>query len=233
MNLPFFDFVLRLLLALVLGASIGIERSLRRRMAGLKTNTLVAMGSAMFVMYSLNVMGEGSPTRVAAQVVSGIGFLGAGVILRDGWNIRGLTTAATIWCSAAIGVLSGSGNYLQAVFASFIIVSANVLFRKIEEHFNLNKGKEQITPYQYRVYVSFYPENYEMVKALLVNLLESKGFQLKSLQKEIEDHARLHTMIIDVLSKNTSQEALAGIVKRLVVDRKVERIHWQEMETQD
>ncbi len=233
MYFTFIDFALRLLLALVLGASIGIERSLRKRMAGLKTNTLVAMGAAMFVMYSLNVMGEGSPTRVAAQVVSGIGFLGAGVILRDGWNVRGLTTAATIWCSAAIGVLSGSGNYLHAIFATFVIVSANILFRRIEEQFNLNKGKELITPYQYRIYVSFYPENYELVKALLVNLLESKGFQLKSLQKEVDDHARLHTIIIDTLSKNTGQEALAGIVKRLVVDRKVERIHWQEVDTRD
>src|SRR6202035_5274009 len=99
---------LNLFVALSLGAAIGVERQWRQRLAGLRTNTLVALGAASFVVFASLFPGEASPTRVAAQVVSGIGFLGAGIIFREGLNVRGLNTAATLWCSAAVGLLAGS-----------------------------------------------------------------------------------------------------------------------------
>ena len=95
--------------ATLVGASIGFERQWRQRMAGLRTNTLVAIGAASFVIFAGLFPDEGSPTRVAAQVVSGIGFLGAGIIFREGLQVTGLNTAATLWCSAAVGLLAGSG----------------------------------------------------------------------------------------------------------------------------
>src|SRR5262245_26047961 len=101
--------------AVVLGAAIGFERQWRQRLAGLRTNTLVALGAASFLMFSGLVPGESSPTRVAAQVVSGIGFLGAGVMFKEGLSVRGLNTAATLWCSAAVGVLAGAGFPVHAV----------------------------------------------------------------------------------------------------------------------
>jgi putative Mg2+ transporter-C (MgtC) family protein len=94
---------------LLLGAAIGFERQWRQRLAGLRTNALVSLGAATFVMFAALFPGEVSPTRIAAQVVSGIGFLGAGLIFKEGLSVRGLNTAATLWCSAAIGVLSGAG----------------------------------------------------------------------------------------------------------------------------
>ena len=97
------DFVIRLLLAFILGAAIGIERQWQKTRAVLKMNVLVCIGAAMFVMMSSMVANDSSPTRVAAQVVSGIGFLGGGVILREGTSVRGLNTAATLWCAAAVG----------------------------------------------------------------------------------------------------------------------------------
>src|SRR5258708_5271144 len=100
---------INLTVAFCLSAAIGFERQWRNRLAGLRTNTLVALGAASFVVFAALVPGEGSPTRVAAQVVSGIGFLGAGLIFREGMSVRGLNTAATLWCSAAIGVLAGVG----------------------------------------------------------------------------------------------------------------------------
>lgn len=99
-------FVLNLLLAMCLGAVIGAERQWRQRMAGLRTNALVATGAAVFILSAMST-DPASAGRVAAQIVSGIGFLGAGVIMREGLNIRGLNTAATLWCSAGIGVLCG------------------------------------------------------------------------------------------------------------------------------
>jgi len=101
------DIAIRLGIALLIGAIIGFERQWRQRMAGLRTNALVSLGAAGFVVFSTSVSGDDSPTRVAAQIVSGIGFLGAGVILREGINIRGLNTAATLWCSAMVGTFAG------------------------------------------------------------------------------------------------------------------------------
>jgi len=103
------EFFTRLAVGLGCGALIGAERQWRARMAGLRTNALVAAGATLFVLYS-DIDGSANSTQVAAYVVSGIGFLGGGVILRDGFHVRGLNTAATLWCSAAVGVLSASGR---------------------------------------------------------------------------------------------------------------------------
>jgi len=108
-----------------LSAAIGFERQWRNRLAGLRTNTLVALGAASFVIFEGLIPGEASPTRVAAQVVSGIGFLGAGLIFREGMSVRGLNTAATLWCSAAVGVLAGAGYPLYAALSTGFILFVN------------------------------------------------------------------------------------------------------------
>ena len=87
------------------------DQLIRQRKAGLRTNALVALGASAYMVFSMLVEGDMSPSRVAAQVVSGIGFLGAGIIFRDGFNVHGLTTAATLWCSAAVGLLAGAGHW--------------------------------------------------------------------------------------------------------------------------
>src|SRR6202140_2109670 len=113
--------------AVTLGAVIGFERQWRQRLAGLRTNTLVALGAASFVVFDSLFSGEVASTRVAAQVVSGIGFLGAGIIFREGLNVRGLNTAATLWCSAAVGVLSGGGALPYAAIAASMVIAVNLL----------------------------------------------------------------------------------------------------------
>jgi putative Mg2+ transporter-C (MgtC) family protein len=117
------DFLLRLATGVGCGALIGVERQWRARMAGLRTNALVATGATLFVLYSEAVGDTGSPTRVASCVVSGIGFLGGGVILRDGAGVRGLDTAATLWCSAAVGVLAASGKLGLAVLGTVAVLA--------------------------------------------------------------------------------------------------------------
>ena len=112
------EFGIRMVTALMLGGAIGLERQWRQRMTGLRTNGLVAVGSAMFVMMGGLIAGDGNQGRVAAYVVSGIGFLGGGVILKDGFNIRGLNTAATLWCTAAVGTLAGLGYPLLAAMGA-------------------------------------------------------------------------------------------------------------------
>ncbi len=127
------DFAGRAAVALALGAFIGVERQGRQRMAGLRTNALVALGAALFVLFGDLLTGQAGvdPTRIAAYVVSGVGFLGAGVIRRDGVNVRGVNTAATIWCSAAVGVLAGGGYVVEAIIGAILVVAAHAQLRPV------------------------------------------------------------------------------------------------------
>jgi putative Mg2+ transporter-C (MgtC) family protein len=125
------DFGIRMFAALFLGGVIGLERQWRQRMTGLRTNGLVAVGSAMFIMMGGLIAGDGSQGRVAAYVVSGIGFLGGGVILKDGFNIRGMNTAATLWCTAAVGTLAGLGHLGLAAMGAAGVLSANLILRPV------------------------------------------------------------------------------------------------------
>lgn len=123
------DLSLRLVLAAALGALIGAEREIHGHPAGIRTHMLVALGSGLFTVLSIHGFGQGpgvpiDPTRIAAQIVSGIGFLGAGAILKDGIVIRGLTTAASLWATAAVGMAAGAGEYVVgSVGAAIVLVS--------------------------------------------------------------------------------------------------------------
>src|ERR1700757_997989 len=124
------DFALRLGVGVGCGALIGLERQWRARPAGLRPNALVAGGATLFVLYSVATE-DTSATRVASYVVSGIGFLGGGVILREGVNVRGLNTAATLWCSAAVGVLAASGHLVFALIATGSVIAIHVVGRPL------------------------------------------------------------------------------------------------------
>lgn len=116
------EMILRLALATILGGLIGLERESRNRPAGLRTHILVSLGSCLLMLVSMYGFEGGDPARLAAQVVSGIGFLGAGTILRDGNNIRGLTTAASLWVSGGIGLAIGNGYYAGAIITGLIVI---------------------------------------------------------------------------------------------------------------
>jgi putative Mg2+ transporter-C (MgtC) family protein len=138
---PMTDMFLRLALAAALGGAIGLEREIHRKPAGLRTNMLISIGSALFAMLSVELgRAAGSPDRVAAQVVTGIGFLGAGAILRSGESIHGLTTAATIWVNAAIGVAAGLGAYAAAIVAATLTLIVLVLLPFVERIFDERGG---------------------------------------------------------------------------------------------
>jgi putative Mg2+ transporter-C (MgtC) family protein len=126
--LDILTFSLRLAVAFSLGTVVGFERQQRQGLTSARTNALVALGAAQFVMLS-TLIGTGDPTRIAAQVVSGIGFLGAGVILRTGFQIRGLNTAATLWGVAAVGSLAGAGFLLESTVGAVFILLANSWLR--------------------------------------------------------------------------------------------------------
>ena len=128
------ELIERLCLSALLGGILGVEREWRNKSAGLRTNILIAMGSTLFTMLSadLSRSSGGDATRIAAQIVTGIGFLGAGAIMRTGFDVQGLTTAATIWVNAAVGVAVGAGEYRVAIVAVGVALCALVLLGPLE-----------------------------------------------------------------------------------------------------
>ena len=146
------DLVLRLLLAAILGAAIGFEREVRGHPAGLRTHTLVAIGSALFTELSIygfpTAPGQPvDPTRIAAQIVTGIGFLGGGAILKEGLTVKGLTTAASLWAIAAVGMAAGAGNWFLAIASTAIVLvalwPAGVVYDWIERRTHLEARARQ------------------------------------------------------------------------------------------
>ncbi len=137
-----FTFILRLLVAAAAGGAVGLERQINNKSAGLRTNTLVAVGACIYVLVNLGLTDmAGDPSRIIGQIVTGIGFLGAGVIMHRGTNVQGLTTAATIWCSAALGVLAGLNLFLETLVATALIITINTGF-KLADRFVGNQDVE-------------------------------------------------------------------------------------------
>jgi putative Mg2+ transporter-C (MgtC) family protein len=141
------ELIQRLLTAAVLGAILGFERELRQKSAGLRTNILIAIGSALFTLMSYELAGEApgsDPGRVAAQIVTGIGFLGAGAIMRTNGGVQGLTTAATVWVNAAVGVAAGGGEYHLAFIATAITVAVLLVLQPLETIIDRRYGKQMV-----------------------------------------------------------------------------------------
>src|ERR1700751_2347279 len=146
-HLTWLELVIRLGSALVLGSIIGAQRQWGQRKAGLRTYTLVSIGAALFVLLP-PLTGVREESRIAAQVVSGVGFLGAGVLMRTGLSVHGLNTASTIWCSAAIGVLSGSGFFAAAFLGTCFVLCINIFLRPVANwigRHSKDKGDHEIS----------------------------------------------------------------------------------------
>jgi len=125
------EFFINISVGILAGIIIGIERQWQKKLAGIRTTALVCFGACMFVTLSTLFPDDGSPTRVVAQVVSGVGFLAGGVIIRDGHSVSGINTAATLWCSAAVGAIIGAGYRLEGLLCALILMSVNVGLRSL------------------------------------------------------------------------------------------------------
>lgn len=219
--------------ALLLGAAIGFERQWRQRLAGLRTNTLVALGAASFVVFAALFPGEASPTRVAAQVVSGIGFLGAGIIFREGVNVRGLNTAATLWCSAAVGVLAGAGALgLAALVAGFVIL-VNVALRPLTGLINRRPAAQGEAEPVYLVTAVCRAEAEAHVRALMLQGFSTGGLRLRRLDSaNIEDSDRVEVEA-EVAADARADAQLEQITGRLSLEPAVTAARWRLAEVRD
>lgn len=221
------EVALRLGVALLLGGIIGFERQWRQRMAGLRTNALVAVGAAGFVVFSMMISGENNPSPVAAQIVSGIGFLGAGVILREGINVRGLNTAATLWCSAMVGTFAGAGRPTASVIAAAFVVLTNLFLRPLVQLINRQPlgGVEVQT--NYSVEVRCHGQQEAHIRALLLQAASGSGLGLRRLTSEnLEDSPQV-TVSALLVSADRNDGALEQIIGRMSLEPFVTAVHWQ------
>jgi putative Mg2+ transporter-C (MgtC) family protein len=221
------NFGIRMFAALVLGAGIGLERQWRQRMMGLRTNGLVAVGSAMFVMMGGLIAGDGSQGRVAAYVVSGIGFLGGGVILKDGLNIRGLNTAATLWCTAAVGTLAGLGRIELAAIGTLGVLAANLVLRPIAHRINRTPVEEAEHEILYRLRCTCRATDEANVRTMLIQGVGRTPLTLIALHSlDDELPARVHVKAY-LKSIGPKEEPLEQIVTRLSLEAGVTAISWE------
>jgi putative Mg2+ transporter-C (MgtC) family protein len=218
------EFALRLGVGLGCGALIGIERQWQARRAGLRTNALVATGATLFVLYSV-VTNDSSPTRVASYVVSGVGFLGGGVILREGFNVHGLNTAATLWCSAAVGVLAASGHLLFTLIATGTIVGIHLLGRplgRLIERDNVVEEDED-QPYQLQLICRLKSEKY--VRAQIVQHTGGGKFVLRGIHTGRAGEDSI-TLTAYLLSDGHAPARLEQLVADLSLQEGVQAVHW-------
>ena len=229
MMLPIMQAGLNLLAAVGLGAVIGFERQWRQRLAGLRTNTLVALGAAIFILFSRLTGGEGDPARVGAQVVSGIGFLGAGVIFKEGLNVRGLNTAATLWCSAAVGLLAGGGFIAYGALGAALVIGANVVLRPLVKVINRQPVDDTEVDHSYVAYVVCTVAAEPQARAILMEGLAAiEHIELSELEiANIEDTDRVE-VTATLTSHKRRELGLQSIIGRLRAEPGVSRAGWRE-----
>jgi putative Mg2+ transporter-C (MgtC) family protein len=219
------DFAVRLGVGLGCGAAIGLERQWRARMAGLRTNALVATGATLFVLYAV-ATDDTSPTRVASYVVSGVGFLGGGVIIREGFNVRGLNTAATLWCSAAVGVLAAAGHLVFASIATATVVAIHLLGRPLGhlvDHDNMIDEDEDQQPYQLQLVCR--PKSEKYARAQIVRRTSGNDLVLRGIHtgRAAADNV---TLTAYLLADNHAPARLEQLVAELSLQPGVYTVHW-------
>ena len=207
---------LALLTAFVLGGVIGFERQWRQRTAGLRTNVLVAVGAAAFVDLGMRVGGTDGSVRVISYVVSGIGFLGAGVIMKEGAQVRGINTAATLWASAAVGAFAGGGQLAEAVLVAVFVLCGNTLLRPLVDYINRRPITAGETEALYRVHVVCRPEAVSYARDLLFEELEMHHYPIREVEilSEGEEVVELAAVLVPTTAKSQDLDAITNHLKR-------------------
>jgi putative Mg2+ transporter-C (MgtC) family protein len=180
----FLDSLVSLLGAFVLGALIGAERQWRQRQGGLRTNALVALGASAFVDIGMHLNGNAGATQIIAYVVSGVGFIGAGVIMKEGGNVWGLNTAATLWCSAAVGACAGADLAVEALVLTAFVLAGNTLLRPLVKAINRAPLNEGATEAIYEIRLTTASAHLDAARELLTSRLASANYPVRAIAVE-------------------------------------------------
>ncbi|MDZ4093422.1 MAG: MgtC/SapB family protein, partial [Paracoccaceae bacterium] len=212
------------------GALIGSERQMRQRMAGLRTNALVALGAASFVIFSQLFPTEVSPTRVAAQVVSGIGFLGAGIIFRDGFNVHGLNTAATLWCAAAVGMMAGAGALPFAAMLTAMVVFVNLGLRPLVKWLKKKTNAGVPLMRHFRVTITCQAGQEADVRSLMLRTLGIGGLHLSQIEMHVSTSGDGIDLTATLNGEGLVDQLLEQSVARLAAEPGLRRVNWQVLD---
>jgi len=220
----------RLGLALILGVLIGLERQWHLKLAGLSTNALVALGSCGFVVFA-SMVSDGDPIRIAAQVVSGIGFLGAGVILREGISVHGVSTAATLWCAAMVGIFAGAGLWVPSLVAAAFVFFSNLLLRPLVRLVRSRAAAAVNVETHYMVTLTGNNGEASHLRVLVVQALSQAGFALVRIESSVSQDTMKGIVNAQVSAPQRKDTELEAIVGRLANDARIAAVAWQFMAT--
>jgi putative Mg2+ transporter-C (MgtC) family protein len=212
---PFLGTCAALLIAFVCGGLIGLERQIRQRNAGLRTMVLVSVGAAAFVNLGGRLLGADGETRIIAYVVSGIGFLGAGVIMKEGLQVRGLNTAATLWATAAVGAFAGGALYGEAGVVTALVLAGNTLLRPLVDYVNRRPVDSDFTEALYQLHVTCDPANVGEARDLLAAELEKANYPVSSVAtlSEAEDQVELAASLIPTSAEPDELDAVCAALE--------------------
>jgi putative Mg2+ transporter-C (MgtC) family protein len=216
-------FVMRLGLALVLGALMGLERQWHQRMAGTRTNALVATAASAFTMIGLVVADPAGASRIVGQIVTGIGFLGAGVIFKEGGTVHGLNTAATVWCSAAVGSLCGIGHWQYAVAMAMAVLLTNAVLRPLA--YKLRPGLKEVET-NYHLELTCAAKDETQVRALLLSAVDHNHVALTSLNSEDLEPGNRVRVSAAIKTPSRNDDCLEQVVARVSLEQSVSSVRW-------
>jgi putative Mg2+ transporter-C (MgtC) family protein len=222
----FLDSLVSLFAAFVLGTLIGAERQYRQRGGGLRTHVLVSVGAATFVDIGMHLNGNAGATQIIAYVVSGVGFLGAGVIMKQGSSVWGLNTAATLWCSAAVGACAGADLALEAVALTVFVLAGNTLLHPLVNAINRAPLDQASTEAIYEVRVTAPSESLDDVREFLRHELEAANYPPKEIDVIEREQGQVELVAI-LLGTSADAGELNGIVNRLESRAPIENASWE------
>jgi putative Mg2+ transporter-C (MgtC) family protein len=210
----FIDSLISLFSAFVLGTLIGAERQYRQRQGGLRTNTIVALGAAAFVDIGMHLNGNPGATQIIAYVVSGVGFIGAGVIMKQGGNVWGLNTAATLWCSAAVGACAGADLTVEAIVLTAFVLAGNTLLRPLVNAINRAPITEGTTEAIYEIRLTTNAEHLNEARELLTAQLETANYPLREIEV-VEHEGETVEVVATLVGTSANPDELDRVVSAL------------------
>jgi putative Mg2+ transporter-C (MgtC) family protein len=221
-------FTLKIGSALLMGMAIGLERQFRQHPAGMRTNALVCLGAALFVSLSFMATGNNDHTRVAGQVVSGIGFLGGGVILREGLNVRGMSTAATLWCSAAIGTLAGAGLVAEAAIGTAAILVIHLALRPLVRRIDTRLKQAVQVDTVYRLRAVCESRESAVVRGVLLRHVNSHpAMTIQGISLQDGEQPGTTVVVAEIYSTERNDKYLNDLVSRICIEPSVSAVSWE------